>query len=417
MKLDYVFQSFDGKLIDQIRVDTQDRVFVRIGHVVSTEDYAKGELIYVGRFKDRPIQNILAISNSLMSAFLVKLSGDIKKKYKKSQAIKIFQNKTFTEKVKLSVIPSISKIENFIYSDLLFYKTRLRVKYYTLISLPTNILIDLEKYPAGYARWIVYRLYYNTDNYQQILTEAPPAIKRLKYCLGFNYSIEYANSIKTNSKKDYLISHLCWIKGSHTFSFVKNEDDKNPLDFNKTKEIIERIERNIKRKLNSYKDIKKHYEMVFDYISFIYNQTQLTLLPNKETVKDAIKWHNDGCPMPESCNKTLYEDPKRIKDLEQYRVVDSSKLYQLGKRCSHCIYNYKDSKNTFYYKESDKSIVCAMVDYNQFRIIQCYDIQNKVTSQSKKFEHMIRNTLDTNKPEKIMSEICLKNEFESNLPF
>ena len=111
MKLDYVFQSFDGKLIDQIRVDTQDRVFVRIGHVVSTEDYAKEELIYVGRFKDRPIQNILAISNSLMSAFLVKLSGDIKKKYKKSQAIKIFQNKTFTEKVKLSVIPSISKIE------------------------------------------------------------------------------------------------------------------------------------------------------------------------------------------------------------------------------------------------------------------------------------------------------------------
>src|SRR5574343_655953 len=178
MKLDYVFQSFDGKLIDQIRVDTQDRVFVRIGHIVSTEDYAKGELVYVGQFKERPVYVVNSILSSLQLEFHNLLIKNLKRKFKTSQCIKIREGKFYDNK-KAKVTPSLSKIEDFLYSDLIFYKTRLYVSYDQLKRIPISQLKDLEKYPAGYARYIIQRLINNGNSYNDIIKEAPAAIKRL----------------------------------------------------------------------------------------------------------------------------------------------------------------------------------------------------------------------------------------------
>lgn len=419
MKLDYVFQNFNNCLIDQIRVDTKDRVFARIGQIVSTEDYAKGELIYVGQFNERPTHAINVIIMYLQMEFRTFLLNKIKQKYKSSQRVKINESDYYKKK-QAKVTPSLSKIEDFLYSDLLYHKTRLCINYDLLKQVSSKILIDLEKYPAGYARWLIFRSNNTGNTYQYIMSEAPAAIKRLKYCLGFKDSIEYASFIRTNSRKDFYISHLCWEKGSYKLTSSWSEHNRDyiePLNFNKTKEIIERIERNIKRKLNYYKDIKKHYEMIIDYIDFIKQQTNLVLEPNKQTVKDAIKWHNDGCPIPESCNKILYNDPRNIEELEQYRVIDSSKLYQLGKECKHCIYNCRQDHYSFYYKESGTSLVCAMVNYDTFSVIQCYDRMNKVTNQSKKFESMIRETLNKHRNEKELIPIMSEDDLELCLPF
>ena len=76
--------------------------------------------------------------------------------------------------------------------------------------------------------------------------------------------------------------------------------------------------------------------------------------------------------------------------LESLRIKTAGKMVEAGKTLSHCIGSYADDQHHMFFR---KNTVCAMVSMETLSIIQCFDIRNKRTATSKKFESFLQKEL------------------------
>ena len=76
--------------------------------------------------------------------------------------------------------------------------------------------------------------------------------------------------------------------------------------------------------------------------------------------------------------------------LENVRIKTAGEMIEAGKTLSHCIGSYADDQRHMFFR---KNTVCAMVSMETLSIIQCFDIRNKRTAASKKFESFLQKEL------------------------
>jgi hypothetical protein len=75
--------------------------------------------------------------------------------------------------------------------------------------------------------------------------------------------------------------------------------------------------------------------------------------------------------------------------LENVRIKTAGEMIEAGKTLSHCIGSYADDQRHMFFR---KNTVCAMVSMETLSIIQCFDIRNKRTATSKKFESFLNTS-------------------------
>jgi hypothetical protein len=397
-----VFKSFAGKFISKVEVDHNDMVWATVGYY-GTEDYAPYEKVYCGQWQERPVNTILCIQDSITAEYLTKWtkSALLKRKGIPKEA-KISIRECIAEKVKARMVGKNDLI-TFLYSDHLYLSKRLCLPLKVFEQFNSRELADLEKYPAGFARYIVdkvniikeklprYTFFYpapkskiNNYNpihhitiskiYNVVIKNAPKKVKKCKWVCKNLTDKEVNTNLDLSNKWTFYAS----LAGrSITPQLVKVYCAEMGVSY---------------RKFSTYQDCAT---TVQDYLEYLQRNGEHANV-NVDCVRAAIRWHREIIANRKPTymvdpNTPMYVNNFAHPGLEEFRIKTVGELRALGNECHHCIGWKTESLNTFYVKatKNRKSVVCAEVDVLNKTVIQCFDKCNKRTANSIAFAKKI----------------------------
>ena len=423
-----VFNSFAGKLITRILVDIYDRVFVIIGRW-GTDNYAPYEHVYCGQWQDRPWKFIMGIQNEICREVYPKWTEvALAKRPYLAQDIKYkIQNKM--EAKARSLIVSEESIKTFLYYDQMFLSKRLMFPLETFIPYTAREKADLEKYPAGFARYIVEKVEYLyskvTYNTQYNWGPKDKKVKQMRWVGMERREVEYVSRTETSERinpinRSYLFNAVIkhaprrvkkckWVVAqklldkktaeridlSSKWNFYSSLMSENVRIKPEWVKAVASINHTVKpRSLKGYASTVMY---IRDYSEWAVRQG--VILPaniNVDFVRNAVEWHNDRfATKPKDPNQPMPINPKHIPELEEFRIKTAGEMVALGEECRHCLGTKFKSSNMFYVKIKDdkrSSVVCAEVDLDKGMLVQCFDKNNRTTKESKEFEDMLRKT-------------------------
>lgn len=88
--------------------------------------------------------------------------------------------------------------------------------------------------------------------------------------------------------------------------------------------------------------------------------------------------------------------------LKEFHIKTNHELLNAGIECKHCIGSYVKSTEYVFYRKNN---ICALVTTDG-RVLQCYDIQNTITSKSQSFQNYVNNEygkyFQENEPKKVV---------------
>lgn len=276
---------------------------------------------------------------------------------------------------------------------------------------------DLLKVPAGYARWLIdtvaLRDSLYASNKMPFGKHAPKNIEKLRFLPIPSIDIP---SEALNSRHDYYV----WLLTNSTRYYDLSSDYSllTPREIRATVIGLKVISSKTayKQFCNEVLHVKaipsmKKMDML---IRFIKDGAQLlnddipgTRRYNGSPVRilETAIWNhqraieNDlstNIPMPNEvmpCNKTL---PPSWEDL---RIKTKLDMVKIGSEMRHCLGSYKDSRDLFF----RKGTVCAQVSVQTGKVVQCFDMSNRITSASKDFAQQLKKVkkyiVDPNTPQ------------------
>jgi hypothetical protein len=382
------FKYFEGKFINALVTDVNDNVFAQIGKL-GTEEYAPNEMVWVGKWEaDRYLTqvNIKSIQATLCREAEARLEHNkptefmpwrVRAKIDKSREIKLDKR-----------MIKDSQIEEFLNGDLWYLKKKLQVSFDTLQDLPRIIKEDLEKFPAGFGRWAVTRFahFKNStlamDDYikywNNIIQEAPKKLRKLKWIVA-NVIPDW-DKVRLNTKWDYYCS----------ISVVPEMSINMVKAYYKDICLVDKFP----RKVSLYYAAAQYLR---DYLDFMETRGNI-LKPSMRSMQECITWHKQGCPGrndPGDC--VMFKDPNQPEILEQFRIKTGKEMVDLGIECHHCLgTKWRNPFKYSYYTIATpdrSSVVCAEVDIENAKIVQCYDRYNKETEQALEFRKLLRNAI------------------------
>ena len=281
------------------------------------------------------------------------------------------------------------------------------------------LMNDMLKFPIGFCRYLLNQISldgyrYNGIDYKKIIKQTPKQIKNLKYMVNFNKDdIKYLekHNIKLETKLQYFMYII--IK-PYLPDFIS--DDPNDVEYLNILLKLLTIKKSdflyyrktLLHKDNAYpnfNDIRHLCHLIHDgyrmgkHDGYLEIKGSVKKMIQKSIFNHRLEKEKRKSRLLEEKENLLIKSPFKLPDwLEEIRLKTTHQIIIAGIECNHCIGNYSNDKNHLFFR--DKNNCCLQLNIENKRVIQCYDINDTVTKNSKELERKVNNAMSKIKKEK-----------------
>jgi len=278
-----------------------------------------------------------------------------------------------------------------------------------------TLLSDLFKYNVSTSKWMMYKLRdldwqqekIDFKIYLNLLKKIPKLVRKCKY----GFVIDDEEFVKNYNPQPQNRFQYFWLLALHSYQYdyiIKEyilkllKTDINCWHYFKNY-------MHLKKTPYSCRELKHLLDTIRDGI-MIYNRNKDSKYNNRvievkgsplRMLKNSIFNHRQDreinkLEMLEKPNYPMTLPPVNLPNwIEAIRIKDTHSLISAGMECRHCIGSYTHS-NDIFVRERD---ICAQIDRNSLRVIQCYDVEDRITKESEKLKSKLTRALNKIKDE------------------